>query len=39
MLLAAMPGWGVAILVISIVVFILLLIVICNIRVVRQTEK
>ena len=39
MLLAAMPGWGVAVLVISIVVFILLLIVICNIRVVRQTEK
>ena len=37
--LAGMPGWGVAILVISIVVFILLIIVISNIRVVRQTEK
>lgn len=37
--LAGMPGWGVAILVISIVIFILLIIVISNIRVVRQTEK
>ena len=39
MLLTAMPGWGVAILVISIVVFILLIIIIANIRLVRQTEK
>ena len=39
MLLAGMPGWGVAVLVISIVVFILLIIIISNIRVVRQTEK
>ena len=39
MLLTAMPGWGVAIIVISIVVFILLIIIICNIRLVRQTEK
>ncbi|MCR4561609.1 MAG: SPFH/Band 7/PHB domain protein, partial [Bacilli bacterium] len=34
-----MPGYGIAILVIGIVLFIALIIFICNIKVVRQTEK
>ena len=37
--LAGLDGGGIAILVVSIVLFILLLVVVCHIRVIKQTEK